>query len=212
MQGSMFDNPIRGRFNAWFLAALDGYMHRKYAALKSRLLGNAPPVVVELGPGAGANLRYLAPGTRLIAVEPNRRMHGVLRRRAKQRGIALDLRKLAGEALDLPSASVEFVFTSLVLCSVARPEDVVAEALRVLRPGGRFLCIEHVGAPEGSRVRGLQRLIERPWSWLFEGCQLRRDTVSTLRAAGFSKVDVQPLILPTIFLPVRHQIVAICVK
>lgn len=208
----MFDNPIRGRFNAWFLGALDGYMHRKYGALKSRMLADAPPVVVELGPGAGANLRYLAPGTRLIAIEPNRRMHGALRRRAEQRRIDLDLRTLAGETLDLSSGSVEFVFASLVLCSVARPEDVVAEALRVLRPGGRFTCIEHVVAPEGSRVRGIQRLIELPWRWLFEGCQLRRDTVSTLRAAGFSKVDIQSLILPTIFLPVRHQIVAICVK
>jgi SAM-dependent methyltransferase len=208
----MFDNPIRGRFNAWFLAALDGYMHWKYAGVKSRLLANAPPVVVELGPGAGANLRYLAPGTRLIAVEPNRRMHGVLRRRAEQRGIDLNLRDLAGEALDLPSASVDLVFASLVLCSVSEPGAVVAEARRVLRPGGRFVCIEHVAAPERSRVGGLQRLIERPWRWVFEGCELRRDTGSTLRAAGFSKVDLQPLVLPTIFLPVRHQIAAVCVK
>jgi hypothetical protein len=34
-------------------------MHWKYAAAKSRLLGQAPAVVVELGPGPGANLRYL---------------------------------------------------------------------------------------------------------------------------------------------------------
>lgn len=49
----MIDNPVRGRFNAWFLAALDGYMHWKYAAIKSRLLGQAPAVVVELAPRPG---------------------------------------------------------------------------------------------------------------------------------------------------------------
>jgi hypothetical protein len=27
----MIDNPVRGRFNAWFLAAFDSYMHWKYA-------------------------------------------------------------------------------------------------------------------------------------------------------------------------------------
>ena len=70
----MIDNPVRGRFNAWFFAALDGYMHWKYADIKSRLFEQAPPVVVELGPGSGANLRYLPRGSRLIAIEPNRHM------------------------------------------------------------------------------------------------------------------------------------------
>jgi hypothetical protein len=67
----MIDNALRGRFNAWLFDSLEGYMHGKYAAVKPRLLAGAPSVVVELGPGAGANLRYLSPGTRLIAIEPN---------------------------------------------------------------------------------------------------------------------------------------------
>ena len=91
-------------------------MHWKYAGIKSRLLGQAPAVVLELGPGPGANLRYLPRGTKLIAVEPNLQMHPVLERRARQLGINLDLRGLAGESLDLPSASVDFVFSLLVLC------------------------------------------------------------------------------------------------
>jgi ubiquinone/menaquinone biosynthesis C-methylase UbiE len=208
----MIDNPFRGRFNAWFLAALDGYMHWKYADIKSRLFEQAPPVVVELGPGSGANLRYLPRGTRLIAIEPNRHMHPVLRRRAMQRGIDLDLRGLAGERLDLPSSSVDFVISSLVLCSVEMPEQVIAEVRRVLRPGGRFACVEHVVAPVGSGIRVVQRLIRRPWKWVFEGCDLCRDTSTTLRLSGFAKVDVQSLVLPTIFIPIRHQIAALCVN
>lgn len=208
----MIDNPVRGRFNAWLLTALDGYMHRKYADIKSGLLANVPSVVVELGPGSGANLRYLPVGTRLIAIEPNRQMHDALRRQAQQRGIDLDLRDLAGEKLDIPSASVDFVFSSLVLCSVDRPEQVLAEVRRVLRPGGRFACIEHVVAPVGSGIHGLQRMIKRPWKWVFEGCDLCRDTSSMLRSAGFAHADVRPLVLHTIFLPIRYQIVAVCVN
>jgi ubiquinone/menaquinone biosynthesis C-methylase UbiE len=208
----MIDNPVRGRFNAWFLAALDGYMHWKYAAIKSRLLGQAPAVVVELGPGPGANLRYLPRGTKLIAVEPNLHMHPMLERRARQLGIDLDLRGLAGESLDLPSASVDFVFSSLVLCTVENPEQVIAEVRRVLKSGGRFVCVEHVEAPAGSTIQRMQRLIRRPWKWVFEGCDLCRDTGATLRSSGFAQVDVQPLVLPTIFVPIRHQITAMCVK
>jgi len=208
----VIDNAVRGRFNAWFLAALDGYMHWKYSDIKQRLLERAPQVVVELGPGSGANLRYLSRGTRLIAIEPNRHMHPILRRRAKECGIELDLRGLAGEKLDLPSASVDFVFSALVLCSVEEPERVIAEVRRVLRPGGRFACVEHVAAPAGSSTHGIQRLIRRQWKWVFEGCDLCRDTASTLRSSGFAQVEVQSIVMPTILVPIRHQIAALCVN
>jgi len=208
----VIDNPIRGRFNAWFFQALDGYMHRKYCDIKSRLLEQAPATVVELGPGSGANFRYLPHGIRLIAIEPNVHMHPALRRRAAERGIELDLRGLRGEELDIPTASVDFVFSSLVLCSVDRPEQVLAEVRRILKPGGRFACVEHVVAPDGSAIHAIQRLIRRPWKWLFEGCELCRDTGATLRSSGFSRVDVQSLVLPTIFIPIRHQIAAMCVN
>jgi ubiquinone/menaquinone biosynthesis C-methylase UbiE len=208
----MIDNPIRGRFNAWFFAALDGYMHGKYGRIKSGLLKDAPSVVVELGPGSGANLRYLARGTRLIGIEPNKQMHSLLQRRANQFGIDLDLRGLAGEQLDLPSQSVDFVFSSLVLCSVEKPDQVVSEVRRVLKPRGRFACVEHVEAHASTAISGLQHAVRKPWKWLFEGCDLCRDTAATLRSAGFSRVDITPFILRSIFIPVRHQIAAMCVN
>lgn len=212
MDRAAFDHPVRGRLNAWMLRALDGYMHRLYGGVKQRLLADVPPLVVELGSGAGANLRYLPRGTRLIAVEPNPNMHGILRRRAEECGIELDLRALPGEALDVPGESVDLVFTSLVLCSVASQEQVLREVRRVLRPGGRFACVEHVAAPPGSAARAAQRLLARPWKWMFEGCDLCRDTGATLRDAGFSSVEVHPFVLPTALVPIRHQIEAECVK
>jgi ubiquinone/menaquinone biosynthesis C-methylase UbiE len=208
----MFDNPIRGRFNAYFLAAMDGYMHRKYSDLKTRMFQKAPSVIVEIGPGTGANLRYMPKGTRLIAVEPNRRMHPLLRQRARRKGIELDLRGVDGERRDLASSSVDFVFTSLVLCTVTRPEVVLAEVVRVLRSGGRFACIEHVAAPVGSGVRAVQGLIASPWRWVFEGCDLCRETGASLQAAGFSQVQIEHIVAKTIFVPLRHQIAAECVK
>ena len=208
----VLDNAVRGRFNAWFFDVLEGYMHWKYAPIKSQLLAGVPPVLVELGPGAGANMRYLPRGTRLIAIEPNVHFHNILRRRAMQRGIELDLHGLAGEALDLPDDSVDFVFSSLVLCSVSDPGSVAAEVLRVLKPGGRFACVEHVEAPAGTAMRSLQKTLAGPWKWIFEGCDLCRDTATTLRQAGFSEVHVQPMILPTLFVPIRHQITAMCIK
>ena len=43
------------------------------------------------------------------------------------------------ESIPLPDGSVEAVVATVVLCSVRSPERAVAEACRVLRPGGRFV-------------------------------------------------------------------------
>jgi SAM-dependent methyltransferase len=205
-------NPVRGRLNAWLLSQAERYMHEQYGAIKSRLLADVPATVVELGPGAGAHLRYLPRGTRLIAIEPNPYVHDVLRRRAAQRGIELDLRGLAGEALDLEENSVDFVFGSLVLCTVANPQQVLREVRRVLRPQGRFVCVEHVAAPQGSGAATAQRWLRRPWKWLLEGCDLCRDTASTLRAAGFTSTAIEPFVPDGGLAIVRNHIVATCAR
>jgi SAM-dependent methyltransferase len=206
----MTDNRLRGSFNAWILDAFDGYMHRKYGHLKIALFGELPPVVVEIGPGTGGNFRYYPPGTRLIAVEPNQRMHQRLRLRGARFGLQVELHSTGAEDLDIETDSVDFVCSTLVLCSVADPVAVVAEVLRVLKPGGRFVCIEHVAASPGSGLEMLQRTLARPWHWLFEGCDLCRDTESVLRAGGFTQVEVRQFQLDTAFIPVRDQIAATC--
>lgn len=204
-------HPIRGRFNAWVLGQAEEYLHAQYGGRKSQLLANLPATVLELGPGAGANMRYLPRGTRLIAIEPNQFMHEALRRRARQLGIELDLRGLAGEALDLDDASVDFAFSSLVMCSVADPAQVLTEVRRVLRPEGRFACLEHVAAPPRSAAYWMQRLLRRPWRWLFEGCELCRDTAATLRASGFSRVHIEAFEQQG-FPLIRHHVAVVCVK
>jgi ubiquinone/menaquinone biosynthesis C-methylase UbiE len=206
------DHPVRGRLNAWLLSTLDGQMHRTYGDLKARMLSDLPPTVVELGPGTGANMRYLLPGMRLIAIEPNRQMHARLKEKAAQHGIHLELHAVEAEALDLPTESVDLVFSSLVLCSVNDPKRVIAETRRVLRPGGRYICIEHVAARSGSATLMVQKGLARPWQWMFEGCHLCRDLASLLKGAGFARVELQPLTLPAVFLPIRYQIAAVCIK
>ena len=208
----MFWARARGRLNAWGLAALDGYMHWKFAALKRELFRDLPAAAVELGSGSGTNLRYLPRGLRLVAVEPNEQAHPMLRRRAAKYGIELELHAEFAEHLALPSDSMEYVFCSLVLCSVRDPAQVIAEVRRVLKPGGRFVCLEHVEAPAGTRTRRLQHRIRGAWHWAFDGCDVCRSTGELLRAAGFHRADVRPIVMPTWVLPIKHQITAVCVK
>jgi SAM-dependent methyltransferase len=196
-------NRIRGPVNATALRALDGVFDRTLGRQKRRLFEDLPDDVVELGSGVGANLRYLRKGTRLTAVEPNPAMHAALRRAAADAGVELHLLTTGAEAIGLPDASTDAVICTLVLCTVGDPDAVLSEVHRILRPGGRFLFVEHVAAdPESHRLlAGAQRVVHRPWKWLFEGCDVRRDTAGRIRSAGFSSVDLQegtasPAILP----------------
>jgi ubiquinone/menaquinone biosynthesis C-methylase UbiE len=204
-------NPIRGRVNAAFFAWMDWYMHWKYAAQKRALFAELPDTVVELGAGTGANFRYRRPGTKVIAIEPNHLMHPALRKAAKKHGLELEIRSAGAEGIELESSSIEAVICSLVLCTVEDPEQAVVAVKRVLAPGGRFLCVEHVAAPATTWIGRFQRWVFRPWRWVFEGCHTHRDTGALLREAGFDEVRIEPFTWPSVFVPVRPQILARCV-
>lgn len=199
-------NPIRGRFNSGFFWGMGGYINWHMGKRKAKVFGDLPSTVVELGSGVGANLRYLRRGSSLIAVEPNPHMHKRLRRAARKRGVDLEIRSVVGERIDLPDASTEAVISSLVLCTVRDPAAVLAEVRRILRPGGRFSFAEHVVAKRRTPTRWMQRILRRPWAWVFEGCSCERDLASLINSAGFASVDIHPYRIHSPFVPFNTHI------
>lgn len=187
-----FDNGRRGRFNAWFFTVFDGYVNHLSRRHKQHAFGGiAPGTIVEIGAGVGGNFDYVPGGSRMIAIEPNLAMHDGLLRRAAERDITIELLADDAQRLPLPNDSVDEVLCSLVLCTVTDPDVVLAEIRRVLRPGGRFRFVEHVAAPAWSPRRWLQHALRRPWCWIYEGCDLCRDTGSAIERAGFAHVELR---------------------
>jgi SAM-dependent methyltransferase len=199
-------HPGRGRFNSVFFSVLGGYIDWHLRSHKAAAFAQLPPTVVELGAGVGANLRYLADDAHLIAVEPNPYMHARLRRAARAHAVDLEIRDVVGERIDLPDASVDAVISSLVLCTVGDPDAVLAEVRRILRPGGRFSFAEHVGAEPGTPTRWVQRVLRRPWAWVFEGCSCERDLAAVIRSAGFAGVDLESYRIHSPFVPFNTHI------
>jgi len=205
-------HAVRGPLNALFFSALDRYLDHLLRPHKESVFRDLPSTVVELGPGVGANLRHLAPGTRLIAVEPNPAMHARLRKRAARAQVELELHTTVAEGIDLPDESVDTVISSLVLCTVTDPAAVVEEVHRILRPGGRYAFLEHVAAPQHSALRRLQRSVRRPWGWFFEGCSVERDLRAVIEDAGFAETVIEDYRLSGPFLPANTQIAGVARK
>lgn len=158
---------------------------------KRRLLGPLRGIVVEFGPGTGDNFAWLTPdAVNWIGLEPNLFMHEALLQAAAQAGIQGELRAATAEASGLPDACADAVISTHVMCSVADVMAAYHEALRLLRPGGVFAFIEHVGAAKGTRQRTVQRLITPLWSLAADGCHPDRDLEASIRAAGFSRIEL----------------------
>jgi ubiquinone/menaquinone biosynthesis C-methylase UbiE len=185
------------------------YLERSLKRRKTLVFADLPSEVVEIGPGVGANLGYLPADVTLIAIEPNRYMHAQLRAAAQRDRVKLDLRERMAEQTGLPDHSVDTVISSLVLCSVQNPHDVLAEIRRILRPGGTFRFVEHVVAKHGTPTRLAQRMFRRSWAWTFEGCSCERDLEGAIRAAGFASVEVDRYRVHTPFLPFNSQIAGV---
>jgi SAM-dependent methyltransferase len=199
-------NPVRGRFNSAFFWAMGGTLNWHMRKHKAQVFAGLPSTVVELGSGVGANLRYLPTGTRLTAIEPNPYMHARLRRAARRRGLELEIRSVVGERIDLPDAGTDAVISSLVLCTVSDPAAVLAEIRRILRPGGRFSFAEHVVARPRTPTRWAQRIVRRPWAWVFEGCSCERDLAGLITSAGFTSVDMEPYRIHSALIPFNTHI------
>jgi ubiquinone/menaquinone biosynthesis C-methylase UbiE len=212
MSNDFKNNAILGPINAWVFKALNGYMDYLFGNSKRALFKAHPKTVVEIGPGAGANMRYLKRGTKLIAIEPNIHMHENLKKSAHKYGISLEIKTLMGEAIDLPDDSYDFVVSTLVLCTVQHPAQCVNQIKRILKPSGVFVFIEHVRARENSILAFIQKITHRPWHWFFEGCNTNRDTRALLEAAGFSELFLEQYNSYSPFIPIIPQIRGKAVK
>ena len=166
-----------------------GTLHdRLIAPYKQQLLADLRGDVLEIGPGAGANFQYYPADIRWVGLEPNPYMEKYLRAAAKGREIVLHMGY--SEALPVANESMDAVVTTLVLCSVRDLARTLAEIRRVLRPGGKYLFIEHVAAPQGSGLRRWQNWITPLLGFFADGCHPNREVWQALEEADFSQLEI----------------------
>ena len=187
---------ISKRWFAWAMPRLAQHYDNLVADRKRALLSGVGGTVVEIGPGTGTNFQYYPPGVHWIGIEPNPYMHPHLHRAGEEARMRVDIRQGYAEHIDLPDGSADVVVATAVLCSVTDLIQSLREIRRVLKPGGRFVFLEHVAADRGTSLRRIQRVAQPFWSCIADGCNPVRETGEAIAGAGFNSINVESFKLP----------------
>lgn len=149
-------------------------------------------VVVDLGSGAGfdcfLSANRVGPEGRVIGVDMTHAMLAKARKNAEKGGYA-NVEFRLGEIENLPVAddTADIVISNCVINLSTDKPRVFAEALRVLKPGGRLMVSDLVlTAPLPESVR---RSVEA-YAGCISGAMLREDYLGAMRGAGFEDVEV----------------------
>jgi ubiquinone/menaquinone biosynthesis C-methylase UbiE len=165
------------------------------ARYRRELLAHAGGDVLEIGFGTGLNLPCYPPHVRKVtAVDPNAGMYRKARRRIERAGVEIDRRVLGGERLPFEGGTFDCVVSTFTLCSIEDVAQALSEVYRVLKPGGKFLFLEHGLSPE-AKVQKWQRRLNWLQMRLAGGCHLDRDMRALVTAQPFASVQVDEFYL-----------------
>lgn len=183
---------LRQRLFARLMAGSDDSSFEMYRERKEQLISPLRGRVVEIGPGTGVNLQFFDADVSWVGLEPNPAMHGHIHDKARVLGLEVEIVTEPLGVDNVTDASVDAVVSTLVLCSVPSLPALLAEVLRVLKPGGTFVFLEHVVDRPWTLRRCVQKMLPfTPWRYFSDGCDPGRDIAGAIRAAGFARVDCE---------------------
>jgi len=150
--------------------------------------------VLDLGSGAGADVlisaRRVGPTGKAYGLDMTDEMLALARENQRKAG-AENVEFLKGEieSIPLPDNSVDVIISNCVINLSGDKDRVLAEAFRVLRPGGRFAVSDVV--VRGEVPAAIRRNVEL-WIGCVAGALEESEYRAKMKAAGFAQVEVEP--------------------
>jgi SAM-dependent methyltransferase len=141
--------------------------------------------VLEIGIGSGLNLPHYRGVTCVVGIDPSLKLLTFARSLARNTAFPVELVADSAEDLPFPDATFDTVLSTCTLCSIPDLARALGEARRVLKPGGRFIFLEHGRSPDPGVARWQDRLTPL-WRHVSGGCHLNRKIDAALGDAGFT--------------------------
>ncbi|HVA82165.1 MAG TPA: arsenite methyltransferase [Candidatus Binataceae bacterium] len=150
--------------------------------------------VLDLGSGGGIDVllsaRRVGPGGKAYGLDMTDEMLALARENQRKAG-ATNVEFLKGEIenIPLPDNSVDVIISNCVINLSANKDRVLAETLRVLKPGGRFAVSDIV--VRGAMPIEIKRKMEL-WAGCIAGALEDREYEAKLARAGFVGIEIEP--------------------
>jgi SAM-dependent methyltransferase len=176
---------LRLRFFDWMLRQMD--------ELRPETVGLAQGEVLEVGFGTALNLRHYGPGvTALVGLDPmqTEALPAVEERIARVAFPVARATQRADARLPFDAARFDCVVSTWTLCSIPDPLGALAEMRRVLKPGGRYLFVEHGRSERAGTARWQDRL-NPAWRRIADGCNMNRAIDELVAKAGFELLSLE---------------------
>jgi ubiquinone/menaquinone biosynthesis C-methylase UbiE len=170
-----------------FPRLMDWVMARPaFSQLRKALLQPASGEVLEIGFGTGLNLRhYPTTITRLSIVDPATLLPAKVARRMAAAPYPIQTTHVTAENLPFPDQQFETVVSTWTLCTIPNPVLALHEVGRVLKPGGRFLFLEH-GRSDDRTIAAWQDRLNPIQNVMGCGCHLNRQIDRLITQSGLT--------------------------
>ena len=172
----------------WLKPRIQDYAMRFMDELRAPTVSAASGDVLEVGFGTARNLEHYGAGVAAVTGLDPMSTAGVeaVESRIARARFPVERAVLRADAtLPFDTARFDCVVTTFTLCSIADPDAALAEMRRVLKPGGRYLFIEHGRAERASTARWQDRL-NPLWKRMTDGCNINRSVDTLVARAGFA--------------------------
>ena len=151
-------------------------------------------VVLDLGSGGGIDVllsaQRVGPTGKAYGLDMTDEMLALARENQRKAGVSnVEFLKGAIEAIPLPDDTVDVIISNCVINLSADKDRVLAEAFRVLKPGGRFAVSDVV--VRGEVPAAIRRSVEL-WIGCVAGALEEGEYRAKLAKAGFDAIDVEP--------------------
>jgi ubiquinone/menaquinone biosynthesis C-methylase UbiE len=152
-------------------------------------------IVLDLGSGGGIDVllsaQRVGPTGKAYGLDMTDEMVALARENQRKSGLTnVEFMKGDIESIPLPDDSVDVVISNCVINLAADKERVIAEAFRVLKPGGRFAVSDIV--VRGENMPEALRRSMTLWVGCVAGALEESIYRDTLTGAGFQNVELEP--------------------
>jgi len=153
---------------------------------------NRGEIVLDLGSGAGGDVllsaRRVGPAGKAYGLDMTDEMLAVARQNARQSGLDnVEFLKGYIEQIPLPDDTVDVIISNCVINLSGDKQRVLAEAARVLKPGGRF-AVSDVIADEDMDDATKRDMAQ--WTGCIAGALTEHEFTGALRQAGFENIEI----------------------